>query len=47
MQLVQCQTIIQSPDDDNVFLAARDPAADGALLSEANGLMVRLRPHQP
>jgi acyl-coenzyme A thioesterase PaaI-like protein len=29
------------------FLAASMTAADGTLLSEANGLMVRLLPHQP
>jgi acyl-coenzyme A thioesterase PaaI-like protein len=30
-----------------VFVAASMTAADGTLLSEANGLMVRLLPHQP
>jgi hypothetical protein len=30
-----------------VFITATMTAADGAVLSEANGLMVRLLPHQP
>jgi hypothetical protein len=29
------------------FVTASMTAADGTLLSEANGLMVRLLPHQP
>jgi hypothetical protein len=34
-------------DGRKVFIAATMTAADGAILSEANGLMVRLLPHQP
>jgi hypothetical protein len=34
-------------DGRKVFIAATMTAADGAVLSEANGLMVRLLPHQP
>ena len=34
-------------DGRKVFVAASMTAADGMLLSEANGLMVRLLPHQP
>ena len=34
-------------DDRKVFIAATMTAAGGAVLSEANGLMVRLLPHQP
>jgi acyl-coenzyme A thioesterase PaaI-like protein len=34
-------------DGRKVFVAASMTAADGTLLSEANGLMVRLLPHQP
>ena len=34
-------------DGRKAFVAATMTAADGALLSEANGLMVRLLPHQP
>jgi acyl-coenzyme A thioesterase PaaI-like protein len=34
-------------DRRKVFIAATMTAADGAVLSEANGLMVRLLPHQP
>ncbi len=34
-------------DGRKVFIDATMTAADGTLLSEANGLMVRLLPHQP
>jgi acyl-coenzyme A thioesterase PaaI-like protein len=34
-------------DGRKVFISATMTAADGTLLSEANGLMVRLLPHQP
>jgi acyl-coenzyme A thioesterase PaaI-like protein len=34
-------------DRRKVFIAATMTAADGTVLSEANGLMVRLLPHQP
>ncbi len=34
-------------DGRKVFIAATMTAADGTVLSEANGLMVRLLPHQP
>jgi acyl-coenzyme A thioesterase PaaI-like protein len=34
-------------DGRKVFVTATMTAADGTLLSEANGLMVRLLPHQP
>ena len=38
---------ITSVDGRKVFIDATMTAADGTLLSEANGLMVRLLPHQP
>jgi acyl-coenzyme A thioesterase PaaI-like protein len=38
---------ISNVDGRKVFIDATMTAADGALLSEANGLMVRLLPHQP
>ena len=38
---------ITDVDGRKVFVAATMAAADGTLLSEANGLMVRLLPHQP
>jgi acyl-coenzyme A thioesterase PaaI-like protein len=38
---------ITQVDGRKVFVAASMTAADGTLLSEANGLMVRLLPHQP
>lgn len=38
---------ITSVDGRKVFIDATMIAADGTLLSEANGLMVRLLPHQP
>lgn len=38
---------ISSVDGRKVFIDATMTAADGTLLSEANGLMVRLLPHQP
>jgi acyl-coenzyme A thioesterase PaaI-like protein len=38
---------ITEVDARKVFIAATMTAADGAVLSEANGLMVRLLPHQP
>ena len=38
---------ITEVDGRKLFLTATMTAADGALLSEANGLMVRLLPHQP
>jgi hypothetical protein len=34
-------------DGRKIFISATMTAADDKLLSEANGLMVRLRPHQP
>jgi hypothetical protein len=34
-------------DGRKVFVGATMTDADGTLLSEANGLMVRLLPHQP
>ncbi len=34
-------------DGRKIFISATMTAADGTLLSEANGLMVRLLPHQP
>ena len=34
-------------DGRKIFVSATMTAADGALLSEANGLMIRLLPHQP
>jgi acyl-coenzyme A thioesterase PaaI-like protein len=38
---------ISQVDGRKFFVAASMTAADGTLLSEANGLMVRLLPHQP
>jgi acyl-coenzyme A thioesterase PaaI-like protein len=38
---------ISKVDGRKFFVAASMTAADGTLLSEANGLMVRLLPHQP
>lgn len=38
---------IAEVDGRKVFITATMTAADGALLSEANGLMVKLLPHQP
>jgi acyl-coenzyme A thioesterase PaaI-like protein len=38
---------ISETDGRKVFVTATMTAADGTLLSEANGLMVRLLPHQP
>jgi acyl-coenzyme A thioesterase PaaI-like protein len=38
---------IAEVDGRKFFIAATMTAADGTLLSEANGLMVRLLPHQP
>jgi acyl-CoA thioesterase FadM len=34
-------------DGRKIFISATMTAVDGTLLSEANGLMVRLLPHQP
>jgi acyl-coenzyme A thioesterase PaaI-like protein len=41
------QGSITEVDGRKVFIAATMTAADGTVLSEANGLMVRLLPHQP
>ena len=38
---------IADVDGRKFFVAASMTAADGTLLSDANGLMVRLLPHQP
>jgi acyl-coenzyme A thioesterase PaaI-like protein len=38
---------ISDTDGRKVFISSTMSAADGSLLSEANGLMVRLLPHQP
>jgi acyl-CoA thioesterase FadM len=38
---------ISEIDGRKVFITATMTAADGVLLSEATGLMVRLLPHQP
>jgi hypothetical protein len=38
---------ISEIDGRKVFISATMTSADGTLLSEANGLMVRLLPHQP
>jgi hypothetical protein len=38
---------ISDVDGRKIFVTASMTAADGTLLSEANGLMVRLLPHQP
>lgn len=41
------QARISAVDGRKVFIDATMTSADGSLLSEANGLMVRLLPHQP
>ncbi|WP_406814685.1 PaaI family thioesterase [Mycobacterium sp. M23085] len=46
-QPLTAQGHITSVDGRKVFIDATMTAADGTLLSEANGLMVRLLPHQP
>ena len=38
---------ITDVDGRKIFISASMTAADGTLLTEANGLMVRLLPHQP
>jgi acyl-CoA thioesterase FadM len=38
---------ISELDGRKVFIAATMTATDGTVLTEANGLMVRLLPHQP
>jgi acyl-coenzyme A thioesterase PaaI-like protein len=44
---LSAQGRISKIDGRKFFVAASMTAADGTLLSEANGLMVRLLPHQP
>jgi acyl-coenzyme A thioesterase PaaI-like protein len=44
---LSAQGRIAKVDGRKFFIAASMTAADGTLLSEANGLMVRLLPHQP
>ncbi|OBI49478.1 PaaI family thioesterase [Mycobacterium sp. E796] len=44
---LSAQGSISNVDGRKFFVAASMTAADGTLLSEANGLMVRLLPHQP
>jgi acyl-coenzyme A thioesterase PaaI-like protein len=44
---LSAQGRITNVDGRKFFVAATMTAADGTLLSEANGLMVRLLPHQP
>jgi hypothetical protein len=38
---------ISETEGRKVFISSTMTSADGSLLSEANGLMVRLLPHQP
>ena len=44
---LQARGAISEIDGRKVFIEATMTSADGAVLSEANGLMVRLLPHQP
>ena len=44
---LEARGAITEIDGRKVFITATMTAADGAVLSEANGLMVRLLPHQP
>jgi acyl-coenzyme A thioesterase PaaI-like protein len=44
---LEARGTITEIDGRKVFITATMTAADGAVLSEANGLMVRLLPHQP
>jgi len=44
---LEAHASITETDGRKVFIEATMTSADGAVLSEANGLMVRLLPHQP
>ena len=44
---LEARAAITQVDGRKVFIEATMTSADGAVLSEANGLMVRLLPHQP
>jgi acyl-coenzyme A thioesterase PaaI-like protein len=44
---LEARAAISAVDGRKVFIEATMTSADGAVLSEANGLMVRLLPHQP
>ena len=44
---LEARAAITEVDGRKVFIEATMTSADGAILSEANGLMVRLLPHQP
>jgi acyl-coenzyme A thioesterase PaaI-like protein len=44
---LQAHGVIAETDGRKVFIEATMTSADGAVLSEARGLMVRLLPHQP
>ena len=44
---LQARAQVARTDGRKVFIEATMTSADGAVLSEANGLMVRLLPHQP
>jgi acyl-coenzyme A thioesterase PaaI-like protein len=44
---LEARAAISDVDGRKVFIEATMISADGAVLSEANGLMVRLLPHQP
>jgi hypothetical protein len=44
---LEARGTITEIDGRKVFITATMTAADGAVLSEANGLMARLLPHQP
>jgi acyl-coenzyme A thioesterase PaaI-like protein len=44
---LEARGVITEVDGRKVFIEATMTAADGTVLSEANGLMVRLLPHQP
>lgn len=44
---LEARAAVTEVDGRKVFIEATMTSADGAVLSEANGLMVRLLPHQP
>jgi acyl-coenzyme A thioesterase PaaI-like protein len=44
---LEARAVITEVDGRKVFIDATMTSADGVVLSEANGLMVRLLPHQP
>ncbi len=46
-EVLEARGTITEIDGRKAFITATMTAADGTVLSEANGLMVRLLPHQP